>query len=273
MLGKYPELIQLAGANRAPHTLVHFLRELAQTFHTWYNAEQFIVEDAQLRNARIALALAAQQVVRNGLDIAWSVSTGDHVSTGRQRMPARDYKNTRRSQPVFDFAQYRQFGAGLAVGLVLALFVWIHDRNAVPPTADNVTEGAGPDVVSDGPVAPGDPDDAADDYAFYKMLPNFEVAVPDRRSIKRRDQPVAPVVTPGAYVLQAGAYHDIAGAELQRDKLAKLNIEATILHVSDDTNLLHVVRIGPTRDLDRLNAMQKTLHDADIEVFVQRAGD
>jgi arginyl-tRNA synthetase len=66
-LGRYPEIIQLAGANRAPHTLVHFLREVANNFHTWYNAEQFIVEDAQLRNARIALAIATQQVVRNGL--------------------------------------------------------------------------------------------------------------------------------------------------------------------------------------------------------------
>jgi len=66
-LGRYPELIQRAGANRAPHSLVHYLQELANDFHTWYNAEQFIVEDAQLRNARIALALATQQVVRNGL--------------------------------------------------------------------------------------------------------------------------------------------------------------------------------------------------------------
>ena len=48
---------------------MHFLRELAQAFHTWYNAEQFIVEDDRLRNARIALALATQQVVRNGLTL------------------------------------------------------------------------------------------------------------------------------------------------------------------------------------------------------------
>jgi arginyl-tRNA synthetase len=66
-LGRYPEIIQLAGMHRAPHTLVHFLRELANCFHTWYNAEQFIVEDSRLRNARIALAVATQQVVRNGL--------------------------------------------------------------------------------------------------------------------------------------------------------------------------------------------------------------
>jgi arginyl-tRNA synthetase len=66
-LGRYPEIIAQAGANRAPHTLVHFLRDLANNFHTWYNGEQFIVDDEKLRNARLALALATQQVVRNGL--------------------------------------------------------------------------------------------------------------------------------------------------------------------------------------------------------------
>jgi len=68
-LDRYPEIIALAGANRAPHTLVHYLRELANTFHTYYNAEQFIVEDAALRNARLSLVLAVQQVVRNGLGL------------------------------------------------------------------------------------------------------------------------------------------------------------------------------------------------------------
>jgi arginyl-tRNA synthetase len=68
-LDRYPEIIQLAGALRAPHTLVHYLRDLANAFHTWYNAEQFIVEDAPLRNARLVLALAVQQVVRNGLTL------------------------------------------------------------------------------------------------------------------------------------------------------------------------------------------------------------
>jgi arginyl-tRNA synthetase len=66
-LRSYPEILAQAAANRTPHTLVHFLRELAQAFHTWYNAAQFIVEDAATRNARLALALGAQQVLRNGL--------------------------------------------------------------------------------------------------------------------------------------------------------------------------------------------------------------
>jgi arginyl-tRNA synthetase len=68
-LGRYPEVVAQAAANRAPHTLVHFLRELAQAFHTWYNAATFIVEDAATRNARLCLARGAQQVLRNGLGL------------------------------------------------------------------------------------------------------------------------------------------------------------------------------------------------------------
>jgi len=68
-VSKYPEIVAQAALNRAPHTLVHFLRDLANTLHTYYNAEQFIVEDAALRNARLTLVLAVQQVIRNGLGI------------------------------------------------------------------------------------------------------------------------------------------------------------------------------------------------------------
>ena len=49
--------------------LVHFLRDLANDFHTYYSAQQFIVEDVGIRDARIALALATQTVIRNGLEL------------------------------------------------------------------------------------------------------------------------------------------------------------------------------------------------------------
>ena len=68
-LTRYPEVIEQAAVNRAPHALVHYLRDLANVFHTYYNAEQFIVDDARLRNARLALVLGVQQVVRNGLTL------------------------------------------------------------------------------------------------------------------------------------------------------------------------------------------------------------
>jgi arginyl-tRNA synthetase len=66
-IGRYPEILLQAAEQRAPHTLVHYLRDFANAFHTWYNAATFIVEDAAVRNARLALALGVQQVLRNAL--------------------------------------------------------------------------------------------------------------------------------------------------------------------------------------------------------------
>ena len=68
-IGAYPELIRQCAAQRAPHSLVHYLRDLANDFHTYYSAHQFIVEDSGTRDARLALALATQTVIRNGLKL------------------------------------------------------------------------------------------------------------------------------------------------------------------------------------------------------------
>jgi arginyl-tRNA synthetase len=65
----FPEIVRQCAVLRAPHTLVHYLRDLANDFHTNYSAHQFIVDDAALRNARLALALATQTVIRNGLEL------------------------------------------------------------------------------------------------------------------------------------------------------------------------------------------------------------
>jgi arginyl-tRNA synthetase len=68
-LTTYPEVIEQCAALRAPHTLVHYLRDLANDFHTYYSAHQFIVDDAALRDARLCLAVAAQAVIRSGLKL------------------------------------------------------------------------------------------------------------------------------------------------------------------------------------------------------------
>jgi arginyl-tRNA synthetase len=68
-VSKFPETLEQAALNRTPHSVVHYLRDLANTLHTYYNAEKWIVEDAALRNARLTLVLAVQQVIRNGLGI------------------------------------------------------------------------------------------------------------------------------------------------------------------------------------------------------------
>jgi arginyl-tRNA synthetase len=66
-ISRFPEIVAAAAGNFEPHLLAQYLRELAGAFHVWYNAEQFLVEDEGLRNARVALAYATRQVLANGL--------------------------------------------------------------------------------------------------------------------------------------------------------------------------------------------------------------
>lgn len=68
-LSKYPEVVESAAANLEPHLLAGWLRELANALHTYYNSHQFLVEDAPLRNARLALVVATRQVLKNGLGL------------------------------------------------------------------------------------------------------------------------------------------------------------------------------------------------------------
>ncbi|OZB59893.1 MAG: arginine--tRNA ligase [Lysobacterales bacterium 14-68-21] len=68
-LSKYPEMVEAAAEHLEPHLVAGWLRELANAFHAYYNAHQFLVEDADLRNARLALSVATRQVLRNGLDL------------------------------------------------------------------------------------------------------------------------------------------------------------------------------------------------------------
>ena len=66
-VSKYPILIKSAANALETHMLAHYLRELANDFHSYYNAEKFIVEDVDQRNARLCLISAVKQVLVNGL--------------------------------------------------------------------------------------------------------------------------------------------------------------------------------------------------------------
>jgi arginyl-tRNA synthetase len=66
-LSRYPEVIELAAMNRAPHLVVHYLREVANDFHAYYNSHTFIVPEQRVRDARLCLINAARIVIANGL--------------------------------------------------------------------------------------------------------------------------------------------------------------------------------------------------------------
>ncbi|OGV31402.1 MAG: arginine--tRNA ligase [Legionellales bacterium RIFCSPHIGHO2_12_FULL_35_11] len=69
ILSRYPEIIISAAKFREPHQIAYYLRELATSLHSYYNAVQLICEDENLRSARICLLQAVRQVIRNGLDV------------------------------------------------------------------------------------------------------------------------------------------------------------------------------------------------------------
>ena len=68
-LSRWPETVEAAGQSLEPHLVAQYLRELAYAFHTWYANTPVLVEDADLRDARLALALAVRQALANGLDL------------------------------------------------------------------------------------------------------------------------------------------------------------------------------------------------------------
>ncbi|PLX75003.1 MAG: arginine--tRNA ligase [Azoarcus sp.] len=68
-LSTFPELVQSAAADYAPHQIAFYLKDLAADFHSWYNAERMLVDDEAVKLARLALAEAVRQVLVSGLAV------------------------------------------------------------------------------------------------------------------------------------------------------------------------------------------------------------
>jgi|TARA_B100000809_G_scaffold112262_1_gene110751 arginyl-tRNA synthetase len=74
----YPEVIAHAANNHEPHQVAHYLKDLAGHFHSYYNAHRMVIDDVQLRNARMCLCMAARQVMANGLTLL-GVDAPEHM--------------------------------------------------------------------------------------------------------------------------------------------------------------------------------------------------
>ena len=68
-IGRFPEIVRKAADSLEAHTICYYLQDLAADFHRWYNRTRLLVDDKDLRDARLALAKAVQTVIRNGLDL------------------------------------------------------------------------------------------------------------------------------------------------------------------------------------------------------------
>lgn len=68
-LGEFPEIVEQAANELAPHLIAFYLKDLAADFHSYYNAERILVDDTLRKDARVALVAAVRQVIRNGMAI------------------------------------------------------------------------------------------------------------------------------------------------------------------------------------------------------------
>ena len=68
-LARYPDVIENSAISFEPHQLAYYLKELANDFHTYYNASKFLVDDNLIRNARLSLIFSARQVIKDGLSL------------------------------------------------------------------------------------------------------------------------------------------------------------------------------------------------------------
>jgi len=167
---------------------------------------------------------------------------------------------------------------GLAVGLSVAVAIYVKDRRPAP-----ITETASPEpaslqgAIDDNGESP-EPAEPAEGkevrrFTFYDILPNFEVVTPDDEPDIAVDVEPQAIVEPGVYVLQAGSFSTHADADRRRAELALHGIESHIQRVKVNDRNYHRVYIGPTDDLDELNLLRSRLRVAKIDVFRIRLSD
>jgi cell division protein FtsN len=186
----------------------------------------------------------------------------------------RDYKTKRGKRA--GFSGWMGVVCGLAVGLGIAGIVYIKDHRPdalLTRTGKAEKRRSHGSELPDTEAADSGAEDPAKSYAFYDMLPKFEMVVPEKDKDVRPDTKSIPETRRGTYVLQAGSYKNFADADRVRAKLALQGVESKVQKVSVDNDTWHRIRIGPISKLDELNRLRQILRKADVDVLVIRVGD
>jgi cell division protein FtsN len=186
----------------------------------------------------------------------------------------RDYKNAKRRPSGGGMSGIAGFVVGLALGLTLALAVYLYDRRPAARLAQQQVAPLAKDEESDAtkPPAPAS-QQAEQEFDFYEMLPKFEVVIPEEGSNVAPEAASGPVQKPGAYYLQAGSFRNHADADRVRALIALQGVESKIQKVTIDKDTWHRVRVGPITNLQRLEETRSKLRQAQIDALVIRVGE
>ena len=166
---------------------------------------------------------------------------------------------------------------GLAVGLSVAVAVYVKDRRPAPVVEETLPAPASmQSALDDNGEITGEPDveqEKAKRFTFYDILPNVEVVTPEKTPRTETDTTPQAIVEPGLYVLQAGSFSTNTDADRRRAELALHGIESITQRVKVNDRNYHRVYVGPTEDLDELNMLRSRLREAKIDVLRIRLSD
>jgi cell division protein FtsN len=186
----------------------------------------------------------------------------------------RDYKHAKSRSSSSGLSGVAGFVVGLAIGLTVALGVYLFDRR---PSARLAQQSSAP-LANDEETTATKPapasQQAEQQFDFYEMLPKFEVVIPeDGGKVAPEAAKGGPVAKPGAYYLQAGSFRNHADADRVRALIALQGVESRIQKVTIDKDTWHRVRVGPITNLQKLEDTRSKLRQAQIDALVIRVGE
>ena len=165
--------------------------------------------------------------------------------------------------------------AGLAIGLFVALLVYINDNSSgklaitetVTKVFQNKTSNEVRGVKKEKTTAPPPPTSNKPKFDFYTILPELEVAIPEQELINVKKEENSSSKT--EYILQAGSFKAYNEADKLKARLALEGIEANIQKVKiNATDTWHRVRIGPLKNISQLNKTRRRLRSIGIASIV-----
>jgi cell division protein FtsN len=189
----------------------------------------------------------------------------------------RDYKNSkRRSGGSSGLSGMAGFVCGLALGLAVALGIYIYDRRTEVRVAQSSAPMSRDDAQDQPKPAPKSQEQGeAQQFDFYEMLPKYEVVIPEQDGKGGSGPAVVagPVEKPGAYILQAGSFRSHKDADRVKALIAMQGVESKIQKVTIDKDTWHRVRVGPITNLQQLEDTRSKLRQAQIDALVIRVGE
>ena len=162
--------------------------------------------------------------------------------------------------------------AGIAIGFAGAAVYSI----TRPADQQVAAEGDGDKAQANGKRRITIPPKEQSRFAFYELLPNYEIVIP--KELLKKPAPATDAKpaggTPGRYLIQVGSFKDRTEAEQQKANLALLGVESRIEKVTiDNDQTWYRVRIGPEKDQRRVETILARLEENDIKALVMMVPD